>query len=136
AAIFIGSMRLFFPSLPITGALFSIVTAACVAGATMGLCISSLCATVGRAISWLPVIFIPQLMLSGMVIPFDRMPAAGAWLSRATIARPVFSLLKKTAVLEQALSMPGDFLPLFYLWSGLIILLFAGIFLHRRALRE
>jgi hypothetical protein len=112
------------------------VAAACVAGAAMGLCISAFSTTVGRAISWLPVIFFPQLVLSGMVIPFDRMPDVGTWLSQATIARHVFWLLKKSSVLEQPLIVPDDFMPLFYLWVGLIILTIAGIFLHRRSRRD
>ncbi len=72
-------------------------------GALLGLCISALSAGVNRAISLLPMVFMPQIFFAGALMPFDRMSGAGRFLSHLTIARPVFALLKRVAVLGQPL---------------------------------
>jgi hypothetical protein len=97
-------------------------------GALLGLAISAVSHKVNRAISWLPILFIPQIFFSGILIPFDRMSALGRILSRATIARPLFSLFKKSCVLDLPLWPDREWGWFFVLAAVLIIFLFMGIF--------
>jgi ABC transport system ATP-binding/permease protein len=104
-----------------------LLTVATTGGMLVGLGISSLCATVTRAVSWLPIVFIPQIFFSGILVPFDRMPGAGEALSYATVSRPVFSLLKRSCVLELSLWSRQDWLSLAFLFTALIILVLCGL---------
>jgi ABC-type multidrug transport system ATPase subunit/pSer/pThr/pTyr-binding forkhead associated (FHA) protein len=100
---------------------------ACSAGSLLGLCISAFSRNVNMAISFLPIIFIPQIFFSGILMPFDEMPAAGTVLSHLTVARPVFSMFKKMSFFDQTLWTQDDWPGLLLLCGGLTILLFAGI---------
>jgi ABC transport system ATP-binding/permease protein len=104
---------------------------ACAAGSLLGLCVSALSRNVNMAISFLPIVFIPQIFLSGILMPFDEMAVAGNLLSHLTVARPVFSMFKKMSFFDQSLWAQDDWLALFLLCAGLIILLFAGIRFRR-----
>jgi hypothetical protein len=64
-------------------------------------------------------------------MPFDEMAVAGNLLSHLTVARPVFSMFKKMSFFDQSLWAQDDWLALFLLCAGLIILLFAGIRFRR-----
>jgi hypothetical protein len=83
------------------------------------------------AVSFLPIVFIPQIFFSGILMPFDEMPAPGVILSYATVARPVFSMFKKMCFFDQSLWILPDWLDLSLLCTGLIILFFGGIFFRR-----
>ncbi|MBD3315618.1 MAG: FHA domain-containing protein [Chitinivibrionales bacterium] len=96
-------------------------------GSLLGLGVSAFSGSVNQAVTWLPIIFIPQIFFSGILIPFDRMSAAGRILSHLTIARPVFSLFKRSWVLEQALWSGGEWPALGYLSVGLCILAYLRI---------
>ncbi|MBN1130033.1 MAG: hypothetical protein JXA71_13665, partial [Chitinispirillaceae bacterium] len=89
--------------------------------------------TVGRAVTALPVIFIPQIFFSGILIPFDRMTGMGRALSSLTVARPVFSLFKHVCLLEQPLFENPSWADLCFLNLGLIILV--GIMVRWRLAR-
>lgn len=80
---------------------FALIAAGTGSGAILGLCISSFSGNVNRAVSLLPVVFIPQIFFSGILITFDRMPTAGRILSQLTVSRPVFSMFKCLCVLER-----------------------------------
>ncbi|HUI90633.1 MAG TPA: FHA domain-containing protein [Chitinivibrionales bacterium] len=109
----------------------TLLCTACAAGSLLGLSISVFSRNVNMAISFLPIIFIPQIFFSGILMPFDEMPGAGTALSHLTVARPVFSLFKKMSFFDQSLWRLDDWLGLFLLCAGLIILLFTGIRFHR-----
>jgi ABC transport system ATP-binding/permease protein len=104
---------------------------ACAAGSLLGLTISVFSRNVNMAISFLPIIFIPQIFFSGILMPFDEMPAAGTVLSHLTVSRPVFSMFKKMSFFDQSLWHMDDWMGLLLLCTGLIILLFTGIRFRR-----
>jgi hypothetical protein len=91
-------------------------------GGILGLCISALSKSVGRAITVLPMIFIPQIFFSGILIPFDRMSDIGRGLSYLTVSRPVFGLFKHVCVLERPVFESTAWPELCLLCGGLIIL--------------
>ena len=105
--------------------------AACAAGSLLGLCISAFSRNVNMAISFLPIIFIPQIFFSGILMPFDEMPAGGTILSHLTVARPVFSMFKRMSFFDQSLWTSDDWPGLLLLCGGLTILLFTGIRFRR-----
>jgi|WetSurMetagenome_2_1015567.scaffolds.fasta_scaffold00008_21 ABC transport system ATP-binding/permease protein len=109
----------------------ALLCSGCAAGALLGLCVSAFSPNVNVAISFLPIIFIPQIFFSGILMPFDEMPGAGMVLSNFTIARPVFSMFKKMCFFERTPWMLGDWLGLSLLCGGLTILLFTGIRFRR-----
>ena len=109
----------------------TLLCTACAAGSLLGLSISVFSRNVNMAISFLPIIFIPQIFFSGILMPFDEMPAAGTVLSHLTVSRPVFSMFKKISFFDQSLWSLDDWIGLLLLCIGLIILLFAGIRFRR-----
>jgi hypothetical protein len=108
----------------------ALLAAATVGGTVFGLAISTLSPRVSVAVSWLPVLFIPQVFFSGILVPFDRMTAPGEWLSWATIARPVFSLFKKVYVLNQSAWSGVEWGALAVLNVVLCILILVGLRMH------
>jgi ABC-type multidrug transport system ATPase subunit len=103
-----------------------------IGGALLGLCISAWSPSVKGALSVFPLLFIPQIFFSGILLPFDRMGEVGKTLSFMTLSRPVFSLFKKVCFLNRPLWFHEEWGWLFYLNGGLIILLFTGIVFHIR----
>jgi ABC-type multidrug transport system ATPase subunit len=118
--LFLGAL---FSNFPLSPDVLLLVAAGTVSGAVLGLCISACSGTVGRAVTALPIIFIPQIFFSGILIPFDRMTDMGRALSYCTVSRPVFSLFKHTCLLELPLFENPVWADLFFLNIGLIILL-------------
>jgi ABC-type multidrug transport system permease subunit len=118
--LFLGAL---FSNFPMSPDVLLLVAAGTVSGAVLGLCISACSGTVGRAVTALPIIFIPQIFFSGILIPFDRMTDMGRALSYCTVARPVFSLFKHTCLLELPLFENPAWADLCFLNLGLIILL-------------
>ncbi|HMA64208.1 MAG: hypothetical protein ACM31E_02600, partial [Fibrobacterota bacterium] len=68
-----------------------------------------------------------QIFFSGIMMPFDRMNSPGKILSDLTIAKPLFGMLKKVALLKFSMLSLPEWLPLFCLLCGLIILMVTGI---------
>ncbi len=116
ALLFTASLTYFFEAFPFsinTVLLCSITT---MSGAILGLCISAYSHNVNRAVSLLPIIFIPQIFFSGILAPFDMMPKLGNTISYLTISRPSFSLFKKVCILDKPLNT------LFTEWCVLLLL--------------
>jgi hypothetical protein len=116
-----------FKTFPFTEETLLLTAAGTVSGGILGLCISACSGTVGRAITALPIIFIPQIFFSGILIPFDRMSGVGRVLSYLTVSRPVFSLLKHTCLLNQPIFESTSWPGLCFLDLGLIILLAVAV---------
>ncbi|MGB7570004.1 MAG: FHA domain-containing protein [Chitinivibrionales bacterium] len=131
ALVFGGCIKLLFEDFTFTHAIVFLLATACISGTILGLCISAVSKNVNIAISWLPIIFIPQIFFSGILVPFDEMSDAGQVLSHLTVARPIFSMFKKICFLDQPLSMLTEWRALFFLCAGLIILMIASIRFRR-----
>jgi ABC-type multidrug transport system ATPase subunit len=112
----------------------TLLCVACASGSLLGLCISGMSRNVNMAISFLPIIFIPQIFFSGILMPFDEMPFSGRILSYLMVSRPVFSMFKKMSFFDQTLWSMPDWKGLLLLSAGLIILLFTAI-RNRRFIR-
>ncbi|MBN1128868.1 MAG: ABC transporter ATP-binding protein/permease, partial [Chitinispirillaceae bacterium] len=115
-------LGLFFRNFPLSPSTALLILTGTTGGALLGLSISSFSGSVGRAITLLPIIFIPQIFFSGILIPFDRMTEIGRLLSHLTVSRPVFSLFKHVCLLERPLMENDAWSALFFLAVGLIIL--------------
>jgi ABC transport system ATP-binding/permease protein len=133
AILFGYCVDLFFPAFAMGVAVALLLAAACVSGALVGLCMSVLSKNVNMAISWLPIIFIPQIFFSGVLVPFDEMSGVGRAFSYLTVSRYIFSLFKKTCFLDQPLWPSGEWNALFLLCIGLIILMISWIKYRRSA---
>lgn len=120
-----------FAKFSLDGAHAAILLAASLAGALLGLAVSAISENVRQAVAWLPIVFIPQIFLSGILLPFDRMPLAGRVLSRCTVSRPVFALFKHKDFLDASAWRSGEWWWLLSLCAGLFILLLAGIRVRR-----
>jgi hypothetical protein len=132
ATLFGVCIKLFFKDFSLTQGCAVLLATACVSGTILGLCVSVFSRNVTIAISWLPIIFIPQIFFSGILVPFDEMSAAGQVLSHLTVARPVFSMFKKMCFLDQTLWTLTEWRAIFFLCTGLIILMVLSIW-NRRA---
>jgi ABC-type multidrug transport system, ATPase component len=135
AMVFGVCIKLFFRDFAFTSAIAFLLSLACVSGTILGLCISVVSKNVNIAISWLPIIFIPQIFFSGILVPFDEMSDTGQVLSHLTVARPVFSMFKKKCFLDQSLWTLGEWRALFFLCAGLIILMVVFIRYRRSSSR-
>lgn len=122
---------LFATSFAFSIANISLLCSACACGSILGLCVSGFSKNVNMAISFLPIIFIPQIFFSGILMPFDEMPWLGQMLSHLTISRPVFSMFKKMSFFDQNLFQMQDWIGLALLTVGLIILLFSAVYNRR-----
>jgi ABC transport system ATP-binding/permease protein len=127
AALFWLSLGLIFKKFDLTPETLLLVAAGTVSGAILGLCISALSGGPGRAITVLPIIFIPQIFFSGILIPFDRMSAVGSALSYLTVSRPVFTLFKQACILDRPLAGSDAWTALCILDLGLIILMTVAV---------
>jgi len=99
-------------------------------GNLLGLAVSACSGSVGRAISTLPIILIPQIFFSGILVPFEHMAKWGEKLSHLTISRPIFGRMKGVFLRSEPLFWHREWTELFLLCCGLIILF--GIALKRR----
>jgi ABC-type multidrug transport system ATPase subunit/pSer/pThr/pTyr-binding forkhead associated (FHA) protein len=123
-----------FSKAPLGASFFIITGAGTFAGAILGLCISAWSGNIGRAISLLPVMFIPQILFSGIMVPFDRMNLSGQFISQLTISRPVFGMLKQVCLLHRSLVSLPEWSALFCLISVCIIFMLIAVRLHCRRL--
>ena len=104
-------------------------------GNLLGLAVSAWSSNVGRAISALPIILIPQIFFSGILVPFEHMSKWGEKLSHLTISRPIFGRMKGVFLRQESLFWHQEWTELFLLCAGLIILFGAalrGVRLSRR----
>lgn len=130
ATLFWIFLRINFAHFQCTLETLGLIAAGTVSGGILGLCVSACSGRAGRAITALPMIFIPQIFFSGILIPFDRMTDIGRWLSFCTLGRPVFTLFKQTCLLDQPIFSSDAWLPLCILCTVLIILMSAAVRLH------
>jgi len=127
-AIFFGfCLNMFFKGYSFNLNTLVLLCAACCSGSLLGLCISSFSRNVNMAISFLPIIFIPQIFFSGILVPFDETPLIGNILSHLTIERPIFSMFKKLVFFEERILSLNDWTGFINLSLGLIILIFTAI---------
>jgi hypothetical protein len=127
ALLFGGFLAAFFRHFRADAVVLLLLAAGSVGGALVGLCVSSLSAGVNRAISLLPVVLIPQIFFAGALVPFDRMPRVGRLFSRLTVSRPIFSLLKRTQLLELSVWHAEEWIALSLLFAVLTILAASGL---------
>jgi hypothetical protein len=66
-------------------------------------------------------------------MPFDEMSGLGRIVSHLTITRPVFSMFKKTCLLNQSPLHCPEWFALLFLSAGLILLMVLGIKFRRFA---
>ncbi len=125
------SLSVVFETFAFNAANGAILTSASVLGVLLGLCVSTLSPGVAHAVSFLPLIFIPQIFFSGILVAFDRMAPVGRFVSHLTISRPVFSLFKKTALLDQSPWSWQHWHMAFWLGIGSIILILSGLTVRR-----
>lgn len=122
AFLFAASLAVVFRHLSFRTEIVVLLFCAVFSGNLLGLAISSWSGTVGRAISALPLVLIPQIFFSGVLVPFDHMSGWGRFLSHLTVSRSVFGMMKKVFVLRMPLSEPGEWTELLFLCTGLIII--------------
>jgi len=120
------SLKLFFGG-SLALSVLTVAFTGVLSGSLLGLAAGACVKRSSDAISLLPVIFIPQIFFSGIMIPFDRMNWLGNFIADLTIAKPLFGMLKKLALLKFSLISLPEWLPLFCLLCGLIILMIVGI---------
>jgi ABC-type multidrug transport system ATPase subunit len=135
AVLFGYCTHLLFPRFTFDGGGALLMIAACVSGSLLGLCISAFSKNVNMAISWLPIIFIPQIFFSGILVSSDEMTPAGRILSSLTVSRYVFSMFKKVYILDQQWWRMTEWIGLFLLCIGLIILMITATKFRRTPAR-
>ncbi len=121
------SLGILFSSYGVDPATLLVIIASAGAGAILGLAVSALSPDVRRAISMLPVVLIPQIFFSGILVPFDEMSAAGKMLSHLTISRPAFSLFKRLHFSSAGEMAFSQWFWLCGVCVGLCILLYMGV---------
>lgn len=136
ATLFWLFLGLTFATFPFSLTTWFLIAVGTASGGVLGLCISALSGNVSRAITVLPIIFIPQIFFSGILIPFDRMTEIGRILSYCTFSRPVFSLFKHTCLLEQPLFESDAWPSLCFLILGLIILISGAVWWNLARIKQ
>ena len=104
-----------FRNLDFSAELLVLLFTSIFAGNLLGLAVSACSGSVGRAISTLPIVLIPQIFFSGILVHFERMAELGRQISHLTIARPVFGVMKKVFFLERPLFWHTEWTELFLL---------------------
>ncbi|KMQ52860.1 ABC transporter, ATP-binding protein [Chitinispirillum alkaliphilum] len=127
AALFSGSLLLAFRNLSFSFSLYVLLCATIFCGSLLGLAVSGFSATVGRAITAMPIVLIPQIFFSGILISFDMMSGWGRALSHLTLSRALFGIMKQRFILGHNLFEPNEWITLFYIITGLIILIFVAL---------
>jgi len=130
ALLFAVFVVIMFGHITFTMELLLLLFTAIFCGNLLGLAVSACSGGVGRAISTLPIILIPQIFFSGILVPFEHMAKWGEKLSHLTISRPIFGRMKSVFLREESLSWHQEWTELFLLCCGLIILF--GIALRKR----
>jgi len=120
ALLFAVSAVVIFQQLEFSWPLLVLLYAAIFAGNLLGLVVSVCSGSVGRAISTLPIVLIPQIFFSGILVMFEHMAEFGRQISRLTISRPVFGIMKKVFFLDRPLFWHSEWTELFLLCAALI----------------
>ncbi|MDG5815130.1 FHA domain-containing protein [Chitinispirillales bacterium ANBcel5] len=127
ALLFASSLHILFGNLPVSFLLFFLLAVATFCGSTLGLTVSALSTTVGRALSIMPMVLIPQIVFSGILLPVDAMSGPGRWIGELTFFKPIYSMMLNSFVFEQNVGMAKEWTSLFYLTTGLIILMIVAL---------
>jgi ABC-type multidrug transport system ATPase subunit/pSer/pThr/pTyr-binding forkhead associated (FHA) protein len=127
AALFAVSAVTIFKNLEFSGPLLVLLYAAVFSGNLLGLAVSACSGGVGRAISTLPIVLIPQIFFSGILVQFEQMAELGRQLSRLTISRPVFGVMKRVFFLDRPLFWHADWTELILLCAGLVIIFWIAL---------
>jgi len=128
ALLFAVSVVVVFHNLTFSMELLILLFTAILSGNLMGLAVSVCSGNVGRAISTLPIVLIPQIFFSGMIVSFEHMSKLGEQLSHLTISRPVFGVMKRVFLLDSNLGWHDE-------WTELLLLCVALIIIFGIALR-
>ncbi|MCL2183779.1 MAG: ATP-binding cassette domain-containing protein [Chitinispirillia bacterium] len=127
ALIFAVSAVVIFRNLVFTMELLILLFAAVFSGNLLGLAVSACSGGVSRAISTLPIVLIPQIFFSGILVKFEHMTELGRQISHLTVSRPVFSVMKKVFCLDREIFWHTDWTELFLLCAALIIILWIAL---------
>jgi ABC-type multidrug transport system ATPase subunit len=127
ALLFTASVVVIFRNMDFSAELAVLLFAAIFSGNILGLAVSACCGSVSRAISTLPIVLIPQIFFSGILVPFEYMAEFGRHISHLTVSRPVFSVMKKVFFLDRPLLGHSDWTELFILCAGLIIIFWIAL---------
>jgi hypothetical protein len=134
ALLFAVSAVVVFHNLTFSMELLILLFTAILSGNLLGLAVSVCSGNVGRAISTLPIVLIPQIFFSGVIVPFEYMTKFGEQLSHLTISRPVFGVMKRVFLLDSNLGWHDEWTELLLLCAALIIIF--GIALRWRTGRR
>ena len=88
---------------PLLGGLvphFLVLYAASLAGTGVGLAISSLSSTPDRAVAVVPIVLLPQILFSEVVLPADYVGKVALWLQDCTITQWAYSAQQEILVAE------------------------------------
>jgi hypothetical protein len=127
ALLFAASAVIIFRQLEFSYSLLALLYAAIFSGNLLGLAVSACSGGVGRAISTLPIVLIPQIFFSGILVMFEQMAELGRQISRLTISRPVFGIMKKVFFLDRPLFRNGEWVELILLCAGLITIFWIAL---------
>jgi hypothetical protein len=127
ALLFAVSAVVIFRQLEFSYQLLVLLYAAIFSGNLLGLAVSVCSGSVGRAISTLPIVLIPQIFFSGILVMFEHMAELGRQISRLTISRPVFGIMKKVFFLDRPLFRNGEWAELILLCAGLITIFWIAL---------
>jgi ABC-type multidrug transport system ATPase subunit/pSer/pThr/pTyr-binding forkhead associated (FHA) protein len=127
AALFAASAVAIFKNLEFSYPLLVLLYTAIFSGNLLGLAVSACSGGVGRAISTLPIVLIPQIFFSGILVQFEQMAEVGRQISRLTISRPVFGVMKRVFFLDRPLFWHAEWTELILLCAGLIIIFWAAL---------
>jgi len=127
ALLFTASAVVIFRQLEFSWPLLVLLYAAILSGNLLGLAVSVCSGSVGRAISTLPIVLIPQIFFSGILVMFEHMAELGRQISRLTISRPVFGIMKKVFFLDRPLFWHNEWTELILLCVGLITIFWIAL---------
>ena len=127
AVLFTASAVIIFKQLEFSWPLLILLYVAIFAGNLLGLAVSVCSGGVGRAISTLPIVLIPQIFFSGILVLFEHMAELGRQISRLTISRPVFGIMKKVFFLDRPLFWNNEWTELILLCAGLITIFWIAL---------
>jgi ABC-2 type transport system permease protein len=96
--LFVGVQLL---GMPMEGPLWQallLVFALALFGTTLGLFLSAFAQTEFQAVQFMPIVVLPQIILSGLLVPVQRMPEAFEWISRIIPLKYSFAALNDVMI--------------------------------------
>ena len=130
------TVGLWLLNLPTTGPLWLtviLVLVLALLGVSLGLCLSALARNEFQAVQFLPAVVLPQVVLSGLLMPIDRMPRALEAVARALPLTYAFEALSRITAQGHGLDDGRVQLDLLVLLGTLAAVLVAGSLTLRRA---